>query len=131
MNTLKKICIVISISAFVNALIAIVDFVRVIEYQTGEGYIKFIVNIVFYLGIGIGGIAGNGAIQTSVPSNENNINKSNDKVGFEKLNQYFPTNNEKKIENQGDGNVWICDLCGAENDKSMEICEVCGKIKNK
>ena len=98
MNTLKKICIVISISAFVNALIAIVDFMRVIEYQTGEGYIKFIVNIVFYLGIGIGGIAGNGAIQTSVPSNENNIKKSNDKVGFENLNQYFPTNNEKKMK---------------------------------
>ena len=94
-------------------------------------YIKFIVNIVFYVGIGIGGIVGNGAIQTSVPSNENNIKKSNDNVGFEKLNQYFPTNHEKKIENQGDGNVWICDLCGAENDKSMEICEVCGKIKNK
>ena len=36
---------------------------------------------------------------------------------------------EKKIENQDNGNVWICDLCGSENDVSVETCEVCGKNK--
>ena len=59
-------------------------------------------------------------IPVTVPSRENTIEESKDKIELEI---------GRKLEHSSSNGIWVCDLCGSENDMSMETCEVCGKNK--
>lgn len=59
-------------------------------------------------------------IPVTVPHRDNEIEESTDKMEFKP---------GRILDSESRNGIWVCDLCGSENDVSVETCEVCGKNK--